>query len=172
MDIIFGAQQGTTAPRRRGIAPDPNATALSQRPFRPPAVRRRPLPGPRTPAAVAGRQHAGQQIDAALERLTSAELAACGVTQTDESGSLPPPTPPQRQRRQTAGSSASVAVAASCDACTQLTDTELPSFDAEVWLCSVSAEYAEPAAGYNWQVLSHRTMRLAWPCVWLGQCLA
>lgn len=131
VDIIFGAQPGALGPRRRGVAPDPNASEFSGRPIQPPAVRRRPQPGPRTPAAVAGRQHAGQQIDAALERLTSAELAACGVTQTDESGSLPPPTPPQRQRRQTAGRSGAAA-AVSCDAGTQLTDTELPSFDAEV----------------------------------------
>lgn len=62
---------------------------------------------------------------------TQAELAAFGTTQTDESGSLPPPTPPQRQRRETSGRSAAAA-ASGCDIGTQLTDTELPSFDAEV----------------------------------------
>jgi hypothetical protein len=86
---------------------------------------------PYTPAAAAGRQHSGQQINSALEPLTLEQLAAFGATQTDESGSLPPPTPPQRQRRETAGRPTATGPAAQ-DACTQLTDTELPSFDAEV----------------------------------------
>jgi hypothetical protein len=89
------------------------------------------VPKPYTPAAVAGRQHSGQQVNSALEPLTLEQLASFGATQTDESGSLPPPTPPQRLRHATSSRPAAMAPAMQ-DVSTQLTDTELPSFDAEV----------------------------------------
>ncbi len=73
-----------------------------------------------------GRQHANLQAGNLLERLTDEELAACGATQTEQSGPPPPPLP----SRVVAANAAS----GGQDAGTQLTDTELPSFDVEVWL--------------------------------------
>lgn len=77
VDIVFGAAPRSATGRRKAAAPGSSraksASASAKQPQEGPlAVRKRraPVPKPYTPAAVAGRQHAAQQLDTALEPLT------------------------------------------------------------------------------------------------------
>lgn len=81
--------------------------------------------GPLIEFKTAAKPAPALQTEVHLERLTGAQLAAFGSSQTDQIGT-PPQTPAVCASRRAA------APAAGCDASTQLRDVELPSFDDEV----------------------------------------